>query len=38
MNDPRHADARVAPFAMAMSDEEFRGELRRCSAAARLSA
>jgi len=29
MNDPRHADARVAPFAMAMSDEEFRGELRR---------
>lgn len=29
MNDPRHADARIAPFAMTLSDEEFRSELRR---------
>ena len=29
MNDPRHADARVAPFSMPMPDDEFRSELRR---------
>ncbi len=29
MNDPRHADARVAPLTAALSDAEFRTELRR---------
>jgi glutamate-ammonia-ligase adenylyltransferase len=29
MNDPRHADARVGPFAMPLADADFRAELRR---------
>jgi glutamate-ammonia-ligase adenylyltransferase len=29
MNDPRHADARVGPFAMPLADDVFRAELRR---------
>lgn len=29
MNDPRHADARSAPFAMQLSDQEFSTEIRR---------
>ncbi|HOX70540.1 MAG TPA: bifunctional [glutamate--ammonia ligase]-adenylyl-L-tyrosine phosphorylase/[glutamate--ammonia-ligase] adenylyltransferase [Dokdonella sp.] len=29
MNDPRHADARVAPFSSSLPDSEFRSELRR---------
>jgi glutamate-ammonia-ligase adenylyltransferase len=29
MNDPRHADARITPFASPLSDADFRAELRR---------
>ena len=29
MNDPRHADARTAPFSGALPDAEFRSEIRR---------
>ena len=29
MNDPRHADARTAPFSMNLSDAELRSEIRR---------
>src|SRR5690606_22136892 len=29
MNDPRHADARTAPFSLSLPDVEFRSEIRR---------